>query len=136
MCDSLVLMPNNYVLPRLLQVWFLYVFSNFQWFFQNLFMNLKKKFFLKSSFTSFLSFVLILMYGFNQVFWLNSTTLDNLFDTNPWLNTCLKFLMRLKYYFLSSSLLKVSETLPIHKSDSVFLSQSLMYLFVISFCIE
>ena len=63
-----------------------------------------ENFFSKSFFTFFLRPVLISIYRFRQVFWLNLITLWTFFKINPWLNACFKFIMCVMYSVLSSKL--------------------------------
>ena len=77
-----------------------------------LFMNLKK-YFSKSFFPFFLSFVFMSMYGLRQDFWLNLMALCTFFETNTWFNTCLKFAMWITYSFLSCMLATHFSTLSI-----------------------
>ena len=68
-----------------------------------LFISLKSSF-SKWFFAAFLKSVLILIYSFNQVFWLNLITLCTFLNTNPWFKACFKFLILIKYSVLSGKL--------------------------------
>ena len=99
--DTLVPTLNNSFLLHLLQVWYLYVYSHFSWFFSKtaLFISLKKSFF-----AFFLSSVLISMYVFNHASWLNKITLCTFCNTNPWFDACCKFYFWITYSFSSFNL--------------------------------
>ena len=62
------------------------------------------KYFSKSFFAFFRRSVLMLIYSFNQAFWLNWITLWTFLKTNPWFNVCLKFVMCITCSVLSCKL--------------------------------
>ena len=59
---SFALIPTNYFVYRLLQVWYIHIFSHFQQFLQKLHCSLSSKKILKIYFFIFFSFVFILRY--------------------------------------------------------------------------
>ena len=66
--------------------------------------NCLKKFFSHSFCAFFLSSVFMLIYDFNQSFWINWIALCTFFSFNPWFNACFKALIWIIYFSLSSIL--------------------------------
>ena len=63
-----------------------------------------KKVFPKIIFCIFLTSVFILMYGFNQTFWLSLLTLRTFFNTSSWFSASSKLLMCITHSCLSCKL--------------------------------
>ena len=87
--DGLVLALNNSFLLQLLQIWYLCIFSNSQWFFQELhYSSTSNKYFSKPFCAFFLYSVFVSICGFSQKFWSNRMTLWTFFKASPWFNAC------------------------------------------------
>ena len=99
-----ILLYDNFLRHQI--VFFVFYFS---WFSKNCVFHLffKKTYFPKSFFPFFPSSVVICVYGFNQTFKLNLMSLCTFFETNPWFNACVKFLMWVTYFFYHRNWLQV-----------------------------